>query len=182
MATMLPTAATPVQRVLQTFNRAQLAGFIEVAIGLLDLADGDPEAEPATWTERDRERDSTPTIDARTDDHEANGDEEDAAFTEWLSRGRHKLYAGEYETLPAHHHSADPHEDAEDDDVREDDDADEDGDPVEDDDASEPLTWPERDRQPDNMGEGLGGWNAAYDGHEPKHQPVTLNRDMANDL
>jgi hypothetical protein len=41
----LPGAATPVERFLSQFDRAQLAGFIEVAIGLLDMADGDPDRE-----------------------------------------------------------------------------------------------------------------------------------------
>ena len=38
--------ATPIERVLSTFDRAQLSGFIEVALALLDLADGDPDIEP----------------------------------------------------------------------------------------------------------------------------------------
>ena len=38
-----PPAA--VSRVLATFDRKQLAGFIAVAIDLLDLADGDPDEE-----------------------------------------------------------------------------------------------------------------------------------------
>jgi len=41
-----PSALAPVERVLAAFDRNQLAGFIEVAIGLLDLADGDPDLEP----------------------------------------------------------------------------------------------------------------------------------------
>lgn len=47
--TTLPTAATPVHRVLSRFDRQQLAGFIDVALDLLDLldlADGDPDVEP----------------------------------------------------------------------------------------------------------------------------------------
>jgi hypothetical protein len=41
----IPTAATPADRILSRFNRDQLAGFIEVAISLLDAADGDPYVE-----------------------------------------------------------------------------------------------------------------------------------------
>jgi hypothetical protein len=41
----MPGAATPAQRILSGFTRGQLAGFIEVAIGLLDLAEGDPDIE-----------------------------------------------------------------------------------------------------------------------------------------
>ncbi len=39
----VPPAA--ISRVLATFDRAQLEGFIAVAIDLLDLADGDPDLE-----------------------------------------------------------------------------------------------------------------------------------------
>ena len=35
-----------VMRVLSRFDRAQIEGFVEVAIGLMDLADPDPDAEP----------------------------------------------------------------------------------------------------------------------------------------
>lgn len=35
-----------IARILALYQRDQLAGFIEVAIGLLDLADGDPDIEP----------------------------------------------------------------------------------------------------------------------------------------
>jgi hypothetical protein len=51
-----------------------------VAIGLLDLAEPDPDAEPSTWPE---------AIDARSrdaglsEDHEPGGDEERAAWIEW---------------------------------------------------------------------------------------------------
>lgn len=37
----MPAAA----RVLAQFDRAKLGGFVEVAIGLLDMADGDPDLE-----------------------------------------------------------------------------------------------------------------------------------------
>lgn len=41
-----PTPASPVERILSRFDRDKLSGFIEVAIGLLDFADGDPDFEP----------------------------------------------------------------------------------------------------------------------------------------
>jgi len=44
LATGLAPAA-PVMRVLAQFNRHQIETFAEVAIALLDLADGDPDAE-----------------------------------------------------------------------------------------------------------------------------------------
>jgi hypothetical protein len=40
-----PPPPAAISRVLASFNREQLAGFITVAIDLLDLADGDPESE-----------------------------------------------------------------------------------------------------------------------------------------
>ena len=40
-----PNASTPVERILGRFDRAQLEGFISVAIDLLDMADGDPDIE-----------------------------------------------------------------------------------------------------------------------------------------
>jgi hypothetical protein len=51
MATIAPhpSALPPmptVARILSGFDRAQLAGFIEVAISLLDAGDGDPDLEP----------------------------------------------------------------------------------------------------------------------------------------
>jgi len=71
------------------YDRPHLAAFIAVAIDLLDALDPDPEAE-----------------DSETD--EAVGDEADAAWTEWQTRGRHKLARGKSEPFS--------HEDAEDDD------------------------------------------------------------------
>lgn len=41
----LPHASTPAQRILRRFSRDELSGFISVAIDLLDLADGDVDAE-----------------------------------------------------------------------------------------------------------------------------------------
>jgi len=54
-----------VARILSHYDRAKVEAFIEVAIGLLDTLDGDPDAE--------------------TDDPdlEANGDDESGAYAEW---------------------------------------------------------------------------------------------------
>ena len=40
-----PAGAIAVARILQRYDVNQLAGFIEVAIGLLDVVDGDPDLE-----------------------------------------------------------------------------------------------------------------------------------------
>jgi hypothetical protein len=51
MATVHHSRALPpmpaVARILSQFDRPKLEGFITVAIGLLDVMDGDPEAEPS---------------------------------------------------------------------------------------------------------------------------------------
>jgi hypothetical protein len=88
-----PAALPPmpaVARILSQFEPQQLASFVEVAIGLLDLAEGDPEAEDNA-------------------DEEPAGDEQDASWTEFTSRGRHKHTAGGTEPF-------DKHEDTEEDD------------------------------------------------------------------
>ncbi len=75
MATLhaLPTAATPVERILSRFDRKQIEDFIEVAISLLDVAN-DPDMEE--------------------DDHSAyNGDEGDWSRPEWHTMGRHKEHS-----------------------------------------------------------------------------------------
>ena len=51
-AFQLPTAATPIERILSRFDRQQIADFIEVAISLLDVAN-DPDAEDADAPEDD---------------------------------------------------------------------------------------------------------------------------------
>lgn len=53
MGTFQPVPPAAVSRVLATFERRQLEGFIAVALDLLDLADGDPDLENATDTEDD---------------------------------------------------------------------------------------------------------------------------------
>ncbi|WP_414901293.1 hypothetical protein ACMT1E_15050 [Sphingomonas flavalba] len=87
MATHAPTTGAPtrasfisapppaITRVLAAFDRDQLAGFVAVAIDLLDLADGDP----------DREEDDPP--------ESAGDDLGDQSYPEWHTRGRHKLTA-----------------------------------------------------------------------------------------
>ncbi len=79
-----------VARILAGFQRDQLAGFIEVAIGLLDIAEPDADLED-------------------NGDDELTGDEEDSAWTEHHTRGRHKLAGGMSEPFA-------DHEDDEDDD------------------------------------------------------------------
>jgi hypothetical protein len=70
----LPNHFAPMPAVMRTlakFDRKSLEGFISVAIGLLDVVDGDAELE-------------------ENGDLEPTGDESDAAWIEWHTRGRHK--------------------------------------------------------------------------------------------
>jgi hypothetical protein len=77
----VPPAA--LMRILSRFERSQLAGFVEVAIGLLDVAEPDPD-----------EPDFSPRSDGLPgdpSDHEPTGDEEGGAYIEWHAmRGSQK--------------------------------------------------------------------------------------------
>jgi hypothetical protein len=71
-----------VARVLAQFDRERLAGLIEVAIGLLDVMEPDPDLEDNA----DREHDMAELY--------------DVTYTEWHTRGRHKLSNGRSECGP----------------------------------------------------------------------------------
>lgn len=91
MATVIqhPAAIAPmpaVTRILARFDRRQLAGFIEVAIGLLDVMDGDADLEGSNWPEDVRAVDR----EHHHEDIEPIGDEGDAAWVEWHSSSRKK--------------------------------------------------------------------------------------------
>jgi hypothetical protein len=83
-----------VARILSRYDRAKLEAFIAIAIDLTEALDGDPEGESATWTEAIEAREDDALL---PDDSEAAGDEHDAAWTEWQTRGRHKLAGGSSE-------------------------------------------------------------------------------------
>lgn len=112
METFQPAPPAAISRVLATFDRQQLEGFIAVAIDLLDLADGDPDRE------EDDAEDSfafTPLAlqMTRRVPGDITADEDDTAYVEWHTmRGAQKkgpnLLAG--------------HEDDEEDDAPEEDD------------------------------------------------------------
>jgi len=137
MLTTIPGSASPAERILARFNRSQLAGFIEVAISLLDATDEDPDVEPngdeegpgtfaynpsVTPSQLPEHRDGAIAL-ATEDDEEDDPDEEDnedccpagddkiastrlpyeqpgneedgepSPWTEWHTRGRHKIGA-----------------------------------------------------------------------------------------
>ena len=111
--------ATPAQMALlahlHSFPRAKLERTIEALIAIVDLIDGDNEAEPATWTEvgtRDTDADLP-------DDYERSGDEKDMAWTEWQTRHPRHLKTSLHEPTGSIRS-----EDDEEDDHREDDDPD----------------------------------------------------------
>ncbi|MGE0776687.1 MAG: hypothetical protein AB7G25_07945 [Sphingomonadaceae bacterium] len=78
--------ATPAQTALlahlHSFPRDKLERTIEALIAIVDLIDGDNEAEPATWTEAGN-RDTRTDL---PDDHEHTGDNQDMSWTEWQTR------------------------------------------------------------------------------------------------
>ena len=88
-----------VARILARFERNQLAGFIAVALDLLDTIDGDPEAED------------------NADQEATDGDGSDQAWVEWTSmraaqkRG-HNLLAGEEDDEEDDPHGGEIDEDA----------------------------------------------------------------------
>jgi len=118
MGNMIPHPSTQppmpaVALILSRYDRQKLASFIEVAIGLLDTLDGDPEAEPATWTEAGN-RDTHAGL---PDDYERSGDEKDMAWTEWHGRGPSRQRSAQSETAGSIRDEDDePDDHAEDDD------------------------------------------------------------------
>lgn len=85
-----PASMPAVTRILSRFERQQLQGFIEVAIELLDVIDGDEDVEM-----NGDELDGTGAEDDFMD-HEPNGpgcpvaDRAEYSYPEWHSRGRRK--------------------------------------------------------------------------------------------
>lgn len=93
-----------VARILSRYDRGKLAAFVTVAIDLLDVLDGEPDAED-------------------DDPGEAVGDERgDPAYLEWHTRGSHKMDRHGAERLACDLHGNFLHEDAEEDDAPEEDD------------------------------------------------------------
>lgn len=91
-AQFTPPPPAAITRVLSTFDRDQLAGFVAVAIDLMDLADGDPDFE-----DHKLEDDFTQHADDGPGCPLADGSG-DRAWTEWDKRARGgKLTAGGYE-------------------------------------------------------------------------------------
>lgn len=102
---------------LAHLDREQLGQAIEVMVAMLDAADGDPDAEPVTWTEDPvAQHDAYAHDDDEDDDPAGQCDEDginsgehliyaagpgctisdapDPSVTEWHTRGRHKLHDG----------------------------------------------------------------------------------------
>lgn len=92
-----------VARILSRYDRGKLAAFVTVAIDLLDVLDGDPDAEENPL------EDAFVAHDPAFADMDSDG--RDTAWPEWQTRGRHKLAGGIAEMVGSM-----IHEDAEDDD------------------------------------------------------------------
>lgn len=107
--TLIPSAATPVERILSKYDRPHLAAFITVAIDLLDALGPDPEAEELQLEDGFVAHD--PIFAAQDEGGR------DAAYPEWQSRGRYKLSQGKFEMPPG---PEGWHEDAEEDDSHDD--------------------------------------------------------------
>lgn len=96
---VMPVPPAAISRVLSRFDREQLAGFVAVAIDLLDLGDGDPDYEDATDVEDDHAL-SSQAIGYATGPGCEIGDTGENAWVEWtaLHPGRrkgHNLTAGQ---------------------------------------------------------------------------------------
>lgn len=108
MATKLPWPATPED--VANLPRNHVHDLIQMIVDRLDLEDGDPDSEDE---ERQDKIDLTgrilPGVQGPYDSEDAEN-----SFTEWHTRGRHKLFAGEF-VAPRTYTSA-VIEDAEDDD------------------------------------------------------------------
>jgi len=97
----IPTAASPVERILSRFDRQQVEAFIEIAIGLLDVAN-DPDVEP------------------NGDELDYDGDESDWTRPEWDQRAADEVTTSRHEQRPPSVMlAAGCPEDAEDDDANE---------------------------------------------------------------
>jgi hypothetical protein len=79
-----------VARILSRYDRQKVEAFIAVAIDLLDVLDGDENAEPATWADCHIARESETGL---PDDIEPNGDEQDVS---WIDHDG-QLFAGRHE-------------------------------------------------------------------------------------
>ena len=166
---IIPVPPAAVSRLLARFDRNQLAGFISVAIDLLDIADDDHEDVP-DFRSRSDGAPGDPA-DAEPDD-DAKGD---TAWSEHHTRGRHKLVdRGSFHHEPVMR--ADGHGIAQEDD--EEDDADM---GVEDDprgfDAEEDFGGEERGEltSPETINQGRGAIRPIDDEGDSWIVPVTLN-------
>jgi len=90
MEQFVPAPPAAITRVLATFDRNQLEGFIAVALDLLDLADGDPEAEDST----DLEDDFAHSEAAEYHWQRQDPDREAGAYAEWHTLQADQRQAG----------------------------------------------------------------------------------------
>lgn len=118
----LPAPPVAISRVLSRFTREELEGFVAIAIDLMDMADGDPDAEIGNDAEDDFQL-SPMALDYVADVPGCPITEPDAVgYLEWDSRGRHKLSSAGGERLARDAYGNIAYEDDEDSDPAEEDD------------------------------------------------------------
>lgn len=89
MEHFIPAPPAAITRVLSSFNRRQLEGFVAVAIDLMDFVDGDPDAEHDPFNEGEPAFD--PAARAMVNEHpdtDPNHDGEASAWTEGVDQSR----------------------------------------------------------------------------------------------
>ena len=92
MGAIAPTPPAAISRVLATFNREQLEGFVAVAIDLMDMADGDPdEGDPFNEDEPAFDAASRATVNGKVEGpgDPISGDGEPGAWREWHNMSAH---------------------------------------------------------------------------------------------
>lgn len=161
---MNAVTSIPALRLLNRHSPAEIADAIEVLMDLLDVLGGDPDVE------------------LNGDEADDDGDRRDQSFTEWHTRGRHKLANGHEPASPTAGFSGSSEDD-------EDADADEDDDPAEHDDSDRceagddhmiagPVTWRAGWERWDQF---TGAKPGDDDDHEPSRSPdyhVDQTRDL----
>ena len=80
-----------VARILARHDRGKLAAFVTIAIDLLDVMEGDEDAEPATWTEAGNRN----THADLPDDYEQSGDEPDKMGLRLNGEGCNSILTGD---------------------------------------------------------------------------------------
>lgn len=108
-STVLPLAL--VSQSIHRLSRHDLESLTERLIEELDSRDGDPDEETGNDVEDDFLLSDT-ALDRVRQDHRVDFVDQDAnSWTEWQSRGRHKLALGQFETRNSYEHEDEEEDD-----------------------------------------------------------------------